>query len=69
MISSVKVYSLPRGLTHNETAKRAFSSLPAGEREAFAEGLSARRRGVNDTAPSEDCIFVQNPQNSNGNLY
>ena len=68
MISSVKVYSLPRELTRSEPAKRAFSSLPADEREAFAEGFSVLRRGSNDTSAAEQEIFMQNPQNQNGIL-
>lgn len=69
MTSRTKIYSLPHTLTRSDTAARAFSSLPADERQAFAESFSARQRGANGTEAAEIPAFMQNTQNPDGILY
>ena len=65
----MEYHSLPQALSRSEAAVRAFSALPAGDREAYTEYFSARSRGENDTAAAESSVFMQNTQNSEGILY
>lgn len=69
MYHRIRNSGLPRGLCRSEAAVKAFTALPAGEKESYAAAFSAVRHGAEDAASAESRLFRQNAQNPYGFFY